>query len=76
MPMTGYGPWFGWVFMVLFWIFVVASVVWVALTLSRPQTGPTDEGDALRILRERLARGEIDIDEFKARRAAIEESRR
>lgn len=69
MPMMGYGSWFGWVFMALFWIFVIAGIVWLALTLTRSQARPTDEGEALRILRERVARGEIDIDEFKARRS-------
>lgn len=72
----GYGSWFGWVFMTLFWIFVISGLVWLAITLAHSQTRSTDDSSALRILQERLARGDIDVDEFKARRAAIEESRR
>lgn len=76
MPMTGYGFGFGAIFMLLFWVFVIAGTVWLVLTLTRSQSRPPREGDAgFRILRERLARGEIDIEEFKARRAALEETR-
>jgi putative membrane protein len=72
--MMGYGFGFGWVVMLLFWLFVIAAIVWLALTLT--QTHRPDESNALHILRERLARGEIDVEEFRARRAALEESRR
>jgi putative membrane protein len=75
--MTGYGFGFGGVLMMGFWIlflvFVVAGIVWLVSTLSRPQTRLGDSGSsALRILEERLARGEIDADEFRTRRTAIE----
>jgi len=77
MPMMGYGFGYGWVFMLLFWVFVIAGTVWLVLTVTRSQSRPPSEGDAaVRILQERLARGEIDIEEFKARRAALEETRR
>jgi putative membrane protein len=72
----GYGFGFGWVVMLLFWLFVIAAIVWLALTLTRSQTRRPDESDALHILRERFARGEIDIEEFRARRVALEEARR
>jgi len=75
-PMMGYGFGFGWIFMLLFWVFVIAGTVWLVLTLTRSQSRPPSEGDAaFRILQERLARGDIDIEEFKARRAALEEMR-
>jgi len=68
---------FGWLFMLLFWVFVVAGIVWLVLAIARSQgtAGPTAESGsrALRILEERLARGEIDTEEFRTRRAAIEE---
>ena len=79
--MNGFAFGFGGVFMmlfwVLFWVFVVAGIVWLALTLSRSQAG-SDGGasSARRILEERLARGEIDAEEFRLRRAAIEEAAR
>ena len=75
MPMMN-GYWFGLggVLMVLFWVFVIAGIVWLVLTLSRSQTRASDEGRgaAVRILEERLARGEIDAEEFRTRRAALE----
>lgn len=78
--MTGFGFGFGgWMmaFWVLFWVFVVAGIVWLVLSLSRQQTrlGDGDTRSAMRILEERLARGEIDAEEFRTRRAAIEGSR-
>ncbi len=77
MPMmNGYGYGFGGLFMVLFWVFVIAAVVWLVLTLARPRMTAGGESNAKRILEERLARGEIDAEEFRVRRAAIEETTR
>jgi putative membrane protein len=81
--MMGYGwGWsggmgFGMLFMV-FCIFVIAGIAWLVLALSRSQRVRAGGGDssALRILEERLARGELDTEEFRTRRAAIEESKR
>lgn len=74
--MMGYDFGFGGVLMMLFWVFVVAGIVWLVLTVGRSQA-PTGHGtrNALRILEERLARGEIDAEEFRTRRAAIEGTR-
>jgi len=74
-----WGMWaFGWLFMALFWIFVIAGVVWLVLTVSgqrdRAARGP--DRTALQILEERLARGAIDVEEFQARKAALEEGAR
>ena len=79
MPlMDGYPFGFGGLLMLLFWIFVIAGIVWLVLTLSRQQQFGSGgaESSALRILEERLARGEIETDEFRTRRAAIEETKR
>ena len=77
MPMmNGYGYGFGGLFMVLFWVFVIAAVVWLVRTLARPRMTAGGESNARRILEERLARGEIDAEEFRVRRAAIEETTR
>ncbi len=77
--MMGYGPgmWgFGGLFMLIFWIFVIAGLVWLVLTVTQAQSRPGSEGDAaLRILEERLARGEIDVEEFKSRRTALGDMR-
>jgi putative membrane protein len=75
MPMMN-GYWFGLggLFMVLLWVFVIAGTIWLVLTLSRSQTRASDEGRgaAVRILEERLARGDIDAEEFRTRRAVME----
>jgi putative membrane protein len=75
MPMMN-GYWFGLggLFMVLFWVFVIAGIVWLVLTLTRSTTRANDDGrsSAVRILEERLARGEIDAEEFRTRRVALE----
>ena len=77
MPMmNGYWYGFGGLFTVLFWVFVIAAIVWLVLTLARPQVASGAESGAKRILEERLARGEIDAEEFRVRRAAIEEAAR
>jgi len=75
-----WGMGFGMLFMALFWVFVVAAV-WLVTTLTRPRdVGGSDRGAAgpaaLSILGERLARGEIDVEDFRARKAALEEGRR
>ncbi|MEK6224945.1 MAG: SHOCT domain-containing protein [Chloroflexota bacterium] len=77
MPyMNGYWFGFGGLLMLLFWVFVIAGIVWAVLTLSRQQHARGGDSGALRILEERLARGEIDTEEFRTRRAAIEETKR
>jgi putative membrane protein len=74
--MYGYGFGLGGLVMMLFWVFVIALVVWLVLTLSRSQARGNDgQSSALRILEERLARGEIDAEEFRIRRAAITEAK-
>ena len=71
---------FGWILMLLLLVFLVAGTVWLILAIARPQgtVGPkSDNGSrALHILEERLARGEIDPEEFRSRRAAIDERTR
>lgn len=75
--MSGFGFGFGGIWMMgawlLFWVFIVAGIAWLVLTLGRSQR-QVDSGSptALRILEDRLARGEIDTEEFRTRRAAIE----
>lgn len=76
-----WGMWgFGWVLMALFWIFVIAGVVWLVLSVSgrrdRASAPRAPDRTAVHILEERLARGEIDVEEFRARKAALEERAR
>jgi putative membrane protein len=57
------------------WLLVLAALVglgvWAALRSSGRGRGSTSR----RILEERFARGEIDIEEFRSRLAALEEHR-
>lgn len=63
--------------MPLFWVFVIAAVVWLIVRVARPEQSASTpgQGTALRILEERLARGEIDVEEFRARKIALEQAR-
>ena len=64
-----------WVFMTLgmvaFWALVAAVIVWIVRETSgrsRP------ESDARRVLDERLAHGEIDLEQYRELRRALDES--
>ncbi|HET8568626.1 MAG TPA: SHOCT domain-containing protein [Candidatus Limnocylindria bacterium] len=63
----GWGMGLGWLWMVAFWVFIVSGAVWVALSVR----GDGGRDGARRILDERLARGEIDVEEHRARLAAL-----
>jgi putative membrane protein len=78
MPGGGHGRgmwswWMGgwsWFWFALLVLVIVLLVVWITR-----RSGPTDGGgggdDALRILEERFARGEIDREEFEERRRTL-----
>lgn len=60
--------------MLLFWVLVALAVVWLVRTTGRPQL-PSEprpgSATAEQILAERLARGEIEPEDYRARLAAI-----
>ena len=63
-PYHGGGGWFGGLFMLALWVFAIVGVVALVKGLaSRP---PANRARA--ILEERYARGEIDREEFEARK--------
>jgi putative membrane protein len=75
------GPngWAGWLamslMMVLFWGAIIALVVWLVRT-SRSDAGGRHDAtrdDAVSILRERFARGEIDARELAERMSVLED---
>jgi putative membrane protein len=70
--MWGYGGW-GALWMLLFWAGVIALIIWAVRGSSGSNT-PDRGSRAIEILEERYARGEIDRDEFQARRAELERS--
>jgi putative membrane protein len=76
--MMGWGGGWGWglfgmVHMVLWWLLIILGIVVLAKWLfgsSGPRTASEDR--SLAILRERYARGEIDKQEFEARKRDLE----
>lgn len=75
--MTSMGFWGFWMMLLmpLFWVLVIGGAIWLIVRLTRPDQGTSGARTSLRVLEDRLARGEIEIDEFRARRAAIAEGR-
>ena len=75
MPgMMGYGGygWFGGIFMILFWILILVGLIylvrWLVQSAGQHKTGGEDSDRALAILKERYARGEIEREEFEAKK--------
>lgn len=70
------GMWgYGWLLMLLFWLVVVVGVVmlivWLIRQMDRSRgTGRSDDG-ALRVLRDRYARGEISQEEYQRMRSDL-----
>ena len=69
----GAGSFLGPIFMILFWVLLIAGTVWLVLAVSRQsaQRQGSAGSSALAILEERLARGEIDVAEYGTRKDAI-----
>lgn len=65
----------GGIFMLVFWIAILVGIFWVVTRLMRAGTDRRDtvdrENAALDILDQRYARGEIDKEEYQARRTDI-----
>jgi len=66
-----FGPGFGWFFMILFWVLVIAGVVTLIRWLgsSTAQRGETP----LETLKARYARGEIGKEEYERMRRELQE---
>lgn len=69
----------GWILMSLFWVGLIAAIVWAGARLfARP--GPVDRLDAAgerpeEILERRLALGEIDVETYEALREKLRAAR-
>jgi putative membrane protein len=61
-----------WVGMIAFWGLLIWGVYALISTANRKPGGNDRGGDARRILNERLARGEIDADEYRRLRGLID----
>jgi putative membrane protein len=84
---NGGDHWGLWVLMIVAMVVFWGALAWIIVTLVRQRgtpagpvpsvpgsSSPLPSSDALRILNERLARGDIDEDEFTRRRSLIERS--
>ena len=82
--MHGYGPDWGWIPMVAVMVAVVVLIVWMIVSVSHRLSAPPPGAEAPpphqhagprhsaeEILAERLARGEIDVDEYHHRLEAL-----
>jgi len=71
----GYGMgWFGGIFMVLFWVVVIAGIIYAIryLATGKSATSGPERSDPLEILQVRYAKGEIDTEEYEERVKVLE----
>lgn len=68
--MMGWGS-FGWLGMLIFWSVIFLLLILIARSLVGRSMGSSSRHDALAILRERFAKGEITKEEFEERRNTL-----
>lgn len=72
-PHTGAGPWLAMGLMNLgIWVLLIALVVWVIRSVAPHNMHRHGRDDPMEVLAQRFARGEIDAEEYLARRRVLE----
>lgn len=70
-PSFGHGSWFmGWIFPLLFWLLIAYLVVGLLKSIFSWNREKTDDS-ALEVLRTKFAAGEINEQEYSARKAVL-----
>lgn len=70
-PSIGHGPWFsGWIFPILFWLLIAYLVVGIIKSLFTWKREKPDDA-ALQVLRGKFASGEINEQEYSARKSVL-----
>lgn len=62
------GGLFGGIMMLFFWILFIVFIVWIVKEVSGRNSSSNSSSKALDILKERYAKGEINKEEFEAKR--------
>lgn len=70
------GGWAGMVWMIVFWVAILAVVYLIVRSLGSSEARAGRARDAMEILDERFARGEISEEEYTSRRRVLEVTRR
>jgi len=70
------GGWFGMIFMTAFWILLIIGLIylikWLVVSTRSKDSLSSGGSQALEILKERYARGEIDQKEFEEKKRALD----